>query len=302
MTVRLSNQWVEIDPREWKNQFDMTVNVGLGTGNRDVQLAHLNVLGQKQLELMQTGRAHLVTDENVYNLYKKMSEAMGFKHPEIFVADPQTVKKPQPQPNPDLIKIQADAQTDQAKIQSTERIRQFDAQTNKELEEIKGRYAISIAQIQAQTQKEIAGLKTQADAQIEIFKGSHELEKEAKNVQLEKLELSYEKELLSLKKKLDDFVISEKERVAKEEQSKAEDKLKEHKEEVKKSVSEDTSKVQQKIGDMSKMMDNLAKMVAMQSENQKKFMETKAKPKVVKIGKLKTDDKGLITGAEISTE
>lgn len=172
MTVRLRNKWVEIDPREWKTQFDMTVNVGLGTGNKDIQLAHLQAMHQSQVELMQEGRGYMVTDENVWNLHRKRSEAMGFKHPEIFVSDPATVQKPPPQPNPDLIKIQAETKTDEAKLKSNEQIRLFDAQTQKELEGIKSQTQIAIAQLNAATQKEIAQLKISADGQLEIFKAN----------------------------------------------------------------------------------------------------------------------------------
>jgi hypothetical protein len=30
----LSGQWVDMDPREWRNQFDVSINVGLGLGTR----------------------------------------------------------------------------------------------------------------------------------------------------------------------------------------------------------------------------------------------------------------------------
>src|SRR5690348_12251385 len=39
--IRLRNQWVPMDPREWQDQMDVTVTVGLGTGNKDQQLGHL---------------------------------------------------------------------------------------------------------------------------------------------------------------------------------------------------------------------------------------------------------------------
>jgi len=33
-TVRLRNKWVNVDPRDWKERNDMTINVGLGTGSK----------------------------------------------------------------------------------------------------------------------------------------------------------------------------------------------------------------------------------------------------------------------------
>jgi hypothetical protein len=38
-TVRLRNQWITVDPREWKTRNDMTIHVGLGTGGKQEQAA-----------------------------------------------------------------------------------------------------------------------------------------------------------------------------------------------------------------------------------------------------------------------
>lgn len=169
MTLRLRNKWVDIDPREWKNQYDMTVNVGLGTGNKDMQLVHLAKMGEVQIQLMKEGRGYMVTDDNVYNLGRKMAENMGFKHPELFISDPKSVQKPQPQPDPALIKIQAETQVDQAKLQDNKLIRQFDAQTQKELEAMRLQSQRDIAELNARTQLQIEQMREQHAAQLAVF-------------------------------------------------------------------------------------------------------------------------------------
>lgn len=180
MTLRLRGKWVDIDPRQWKSEMDMTVNVGLGTGNKDAQLVHLAKMQEMQVGLMKEGRGYLVTDENIYNVAKKMSENMGFKHPELFVtapasqANPNGVKPPPPQPNPEMLKIQqADAEV-KAKIASNEKIRQFDAQTKKEIESIKAQAILTAAKIQEDGKKEIEQMRQQHDAQQAIFKANHQ--------------------------------------------------------------------------------------------------------------------------------
>lgn len=171
MTVRLRNKWVEVDPRDWKTQFDMTVNVGLGTGNKDQQLVHLNAMAAQQMEMMKEGRGYMVSDQNIYNLYKKQAEAMGFKHPELFVSDPASIppEAKQKPPPPELIKIQADSKEAQDKIASTEKIRGFDAETQKEIEAMKAHAQITMTQIQAQNQKEIEQMRMQHEAQLKVF-------------------------------------------------------------------------------------------------------------------------------------
>ncbi len=36
--------YVAFDPREWSNQYDVDINVGLGAGNRQEQMAMLQML------------------------------------------------------------------------------------------------------------------------------------------------------------------------------------------------------------------------------------------------------------------
>jgi hypothetical protein len=53
--IRLRGEWVNMDPREWRNGFDVSINVGLGTGNKDQQVAHLNALLMLQQQGLQIG-------------------------------------------------------------------------------------------------------------------------------------------------------------------------------------------------------------------------------------------------------
>jgi hypothetical protein len=203
MTMRLRNKWVDIDPRQWKTQFDMTVNVGLGTGNKDAQLVHLAKMNEVQLELMKTGRGYMVTDQNVYNLASKMAENMGFKHPDMFITDPAAVQKPPPAPNPDILKIQQADSEVKMKIQSTEKIRQFDAQTEKEIEAIRSQTQMQIAILQEATKEKIAQMEIQANAQIEIYKANNSLKDEAHQLEKKELAVGLESDLLAIKKQID---------------------------------------------------------------------------------------------------
>ena len=126
-TIRLRNkQYVEMDPSAWGANYDMEINVGLGTGNKDQMLMHLQTiaLAQKELVAMQGGvDGPLVTGENVYNALSKMVENSGFKNAEEFFTDPtpkpgEPPKPPKEQPpNPEVMKVQAQIEGDKAKLQ-----------------------------------------------------------------------------------------------------------------------------------------------------------------------------------------
>src|SRR6185295_13922279 len=172
MTVRLRGKWVEVDPREWRTQFDMRINVGLGTGNKDVQLQHLNAIDQSQIELMKAGRGYMVTDENLWNVARKKAEELGFKNPEMFISDPSTVQKPPPQPNPDIVKIEADAAADKAKIDQNGQMKLLDAETVKHVESIKSQTLIEVAKIDAASRERIAAAQMQHEAKLKIFEAN----------------------------------------------------------------------------------------------------------------------------------
>ena len=124
-TIRLRNRWIEVDPTSWQERTDLTVEVGLGTGNKEAQLLHLDSLGQAQAAIIQVQggvNGPIVHARHVYNLMEKKAELAGFKQPDLFASDPddpQNQPEPQqPQPDPDVIKLQADMQKARLELQA----------------------------------------------------------------------------------------------------------------------------------------------------------------------------------------
>ena len=113
-TVRLRNQWVTVDPREWKTRYDMTINVGLGTGTRSERIAHVMSVIALQKEALAGGLTNLVNAQNLYNSAKEVTKLVGLPNVDAFFTDPRTVAPPQPppgqqppQPNPKMLEFQA---------------------------------------------------------------------------------------------------------------------------------------------------------------------------------------------------
>jgi hypothetical protein len=128
-TMRLRNQWITVDPRDWKARNDMTINVGLGTGGKTEQLAHLMSLIGLQKEALAAGKGNLVSDDNLYNSAREFTRLVGLKNVERFFTDPRMQPPPQAAPNPALIEMQlkgeiektqaqADIATQQKKVES----------------------------------------------------------------------------------------------------------------------------------------------------------------------------------------
>lgn len=122
--IRLRNSWVEMDPREWKTEYDMSVTVGLGTGSREKMVMELRQLLEidAQILALQGGPVGpLVTYDHIYEKMKRMVEAMGLKGVDNYYGDPQDQQPQQapeqPQEDPNA-KLMADyqAKIDAAKI------------------------------------------------------------------------------------------------------------------------------------------------------------------------------------------
>ena len=113
--VRVNGQWQPINPREWANAYDFHINVGLGTGSKEQQVQHLNLMMQHQGAGMQIG---IATPENLYQSAKKMTEALGYKNADAFWTDPAKQPPKPPQPSPEMVKAQAQMQIEQMKAQT----------------------------------------------------------------------------------------------------------------------------------------------------------------------------------------
>jgi hypothetical protein len=165
--MRLNNEWVDIDPSGWKTQFDFTVNVGLGTGNKDQQVQHLMGLMQVQKEALQIG---VSTPANIYNSAAKLSENMGFKNADAFFTDPSKQPPKPPPPHPDAMKIEAEQKTAMAQIQATHAAKMAEVQAGVEAEHAKQQ---SQAQ-QAQHQNELEAQREMQRIQLEDAARAHE--------------------------------------------------------------------------------------------------------------------------------
>lgn len=176
--IRLRNKWVQVDPRDWVKRVDMTVSVGLGTGDKDTQLGHLQMIGQYMQVLAQDPRyAPIVRPKNAYNLGAKMIENAGYKMPEEFITDPEG-QGAQPQgPSPEQV----------------QQALQHMAELQKQLQDAQAKVA-QYEQVQAQGQiKETAMTEKQ------------KLDQYAAKLNEQERQLEYEKEIFRLQQELDAF-------------------------------------------------------------------------------------------------
>jgi hypothetical protein len=163
-TIRLRDTWVEMDPRSWNANMDVTINIGLGTGSRDRDMSMLNTILGVQImmtdRLAQGGFAAQALDmvPKINLTASKLAESAGIKNPEQFFLDlkPEQIEqmKQQAQNRPDPA-----MQAEQVKAQTQLQIAQQQAAIDAQADERKAQ----IEQVQAQADIATQDRKMQAE-------------------------------------------------------------------------------------------------------------------------------------------
>lgn len=172
--VKLRGTWVPVNPREWRNGFEATLNVGLGTGSKDQLVRHLMMLAQAQTFGLQIGTS---TPKNVYEAQAELTKALGFKNADKFFTDPATQPPRPPQPNPAQMQAQVEQMKAQLKAQTDAKAKEAELQLERERMAMQAEVDRNRQTVEAQQQqlkmsmeKELEQFKVQASMQLEQFK------------------------------------------------------------------------------------------------------------------------------------
>ncbi|MHC2490618.1 hypothetical protein ACVII0_004410 [Sinorhizobium meliloti] len=142
-TVRLRNQWVTFDPRQWNADMDVTVNTGLGAGTRERDMMMMQVVGQQQEKLLAAyGPVNnpYVSAENIWNSVSRGVEAAGLRTPDLYFTKPtpeqikQLEQAQANKPDPEMEKVKIKAQADQQKTQLDAQLQREKMQHEAQLE------------------------------------------------------------------------------------------------------------------------------------------------------------------------
>lgn len=189
--ARLRNQWVEIDPTAWGVRNDMTIEVGVGASNKEMQAALLT----RGLEFMQGViqmqggvQGPFVREENVYAFGKRFLEkGLEFKSADPFWSDPNAEDAPpppEPAPDPEMLKMQAEQQMQAQRLE-------FDKE--------KAAVDLEMAREKAAAELELEQMKAQAKLESErenaALKMQFEREKAEQEMQLARDKANFEAEL-----------------------------------------------------------------------------------------------------------
>ena len=148
--MRLEGNTMEMDPEKVTGRYDLIVNAGIGTGNKEQQAMHMmNLLNVHQQLAMAgmgpgSGDKQMVTMKNIYNVVRDLITNWGHRNTDDYITDPSdknAERDPpaQPQPNPEQIKLQIEAENDKAKNEIDKQKLAVDAEKNQADTQIKMR-------------------------------------------------------------------------------------------------------------------------------------------------------------------
>lgn len=179
LAFRLRGKFVQYDPNAWRDQYDMTVNVGLGTGDKQQQIAFFMQLAQMQAGLAQSPFGQLMIDpQKVYNTYAKIVELGGQKNIGDFIGNPEGKQMPPPQPPPQIA-------IEQAKMQQAMQGKQMEMQYKAQADEMDRQLQAQLEMVRQQAQQQTDANRQAMEAQMHRMKLDHEAQLEALRAQYE---------------------------------------------------------------------------------------------------------------------
>ena len=171
--VRMRGKYVQFDPRTWANEYDVSVNVGLGSGDRDQKLTMLQMVLAKQEQIIQAyGPSNpLVSIGQYRNTLAKFIEAAGFKDANAFMneitpeQDQQLSQPQEPKPDAQAEVAQMLAQVEREKTQAKAQIEA--AKLDLERQTLEAEYTRKGIEMQMQNQKDQADIRIK-EAQLAV--------------------------------------------------------------------------------------------------------------------------------------
>lgn len=169
---QLRNEWVTINPRQWKTRQDMTVTLPPSGGSKQMMVQFFgNLLNtQREIVAFQGGEGSLVTFQNVYNTLDEMIKLVGLKGTQRFFTAPPPYDPTTPKPpSPEMVKAQSDAQIKREEIQSSAQIEQMKAMFKQEQDQRNAQHKAQLDSMKAQNDAMLSQAKAENEMRIKTF-------------------------------------------------------------------------------------------------------------------------------------
>jgi hypothetical protein len=166
LSYRLNGNFVNYDPQEWRDQYDMTINVGIGTGDEQQQSQFLMQIAQAQATVAGSPYAKkLISPKQIYNVQARLAENAGFKNPAEFWLDPDKVPDTPPPPPP----IDPKIMLEQAKLKDSQQKGMAEMQMEAQKQDKELAFKAQQAELDRQSDIAIEQMKIQSNERIKAM-------------------------------------------------------------------------------------------------------------------------------------
>jgi hypothetical protein len=130
--IYFDNKWVPVNPVEWSASMKVVVDVGIGTGSRDVHMQNLQtIMGMQEKWASVFGlNTPVVTPQHMHNTAEELVRVMGYRSPARFIGDVANFQPPEPPDPPELQVAKMEAEAKQAELQGKMQLEQMKLQAN----------------------------------------------------------------------------------------------------------------------------------------------------------------------------
>lgn len=138
--MKIDGEMRMVDPSKWPEDVDIMVRVGLGSGRKEQRLQYRSMLLEIQKEAMLAG-LEIVNEDGIYNSAKGLVADANLGNVNDYFVDPASLQQtdengnpvPKPEkPDPEMVKVQAEAQAKQAEIEGKRQDAALTAQLKRE--------------------------------------------------------------------------------------------------------------------------------------------------------------------------
>lgn len=194
--LKINNEYTPFDPREWDTNYNVSINVGLGTGSRQEQLATMQMILGKQEEIIKGyGLSNpLVSIKQYRDTLAKFVHMAGFKDATAFMNDitpeqnAQLSQADQPKTDPNVEATQILAQVEREKADLRARTEMAKLELDKEqmqLDNARKQLELQMQEMKMQAEAQNNAEKTRGDQTkiiIEALSKFNEMQKGDMNV------------------------------------------------------------------------------------------------------------------------
>lgn len=157
-SVKIRGEWKTYDPRSWNTNMDCKVNVGLGAGSKERDMAVLQIILGLQREIIagMGPRNPFVKPIQLYRTLAKITETAGFPSADPYFTEPSEAEveaalaAAENQPDPQAQKVQRQIELEEAKAQAAQVKEQAQMQADLQVKAAEREKDLEIAALKAQ--------------------------------------------------------------------------------------------------------------------------------------------------------